>query len=389
MSWDMIIDQQRVKKVLQSSLQHQRLAHAYLFSGPEGAGKSAAAIEIAKIANCKYSAAAGACGKCSSCIKFHHLQHPNVNLIFALPVGKNEKYGDSPTAKLPDEEIALIQEEIRLKAKNLYHRIQIPGANTIKINSVREMRKESSMTMFGEGKRVFIVVDAEQLNDDAANALLKTLEEPHDNTLLILTTSQPERLLPTIISRCQHLRFDPLPEEEIAHALQSREGLRKDEAEGAARMANGSYRYALELRGTKIHERRSEAINFVRIALYKSHQELLAEIERITSAYEKHEIEEFLQFMESWFRDAMLITLGTRQLVLHSIDETVEKFSHHHPDIEYPAVFEITGRAISLVGKNVYIPLILINLALELRKLVIPATNKKHKPFQSAKEIPM
>jgi len=101
-------------------------------------------------------------------MKVDILQHPNMHLVFSLPVGKNEKYGDSPLAKLAEEEIAVIREQIRMKAGNSYHTIQIPKANTIKINSVREIRREVALTAFAQGKKVFIVLDAENLNDEAS-----------------------------------------------------------------------------------------------------------------------------------------------------------------------------------------------------------------------------
>src|SRR5690349_10336405 len=98
-SWDAIIGQARIKQVLRSAVSSNRLAHAYLFSGPEGTGKSAMAIELAKVMNCE-KGGPDSCGRCPSCLKMQTLQHPNLHLVFPLPVGKNEKYGDDPYAKL-------------------------------------------------------------------------------------------------------------------------------------------------------------------------------------------------------------------------------------------------------------------------------------------------
>ena len=102
--------------------------------------------------------------------------YPNLRLIFALPVGKGEKVGDSPMAKLAEDEAAAVLEQIALKAADPYHVIGVPRATTIKINSIRELRKESSLSSFMAGKRVFLIIDAENLNDEASNAILKTLE---------------------------------------------------------------------------------------------------------------------------------------------------------------------------------------------------------------------
>src|SRR5947207_1199986 len=110
MTWNTVIGQHGVKRILRSSIEGNRLAHAYLFSGPDGFGKSAAAIELAKTLNCE-TGTADACGKCRSCTKFASLQHPNLRLVYPLPVGKGEKNGDDPFAKMSDDDIALIQEE--------------------------------------------------------------------------------------------------------------------------------------------------------------------------------------------------------------------------------------------------------------------------------------
>src|SRR5437867_384275 len=160
MSWNSVIGQERARKILRSSIEQNRLAHAYLFTGPEGTGKSACAIELSKALNC-LRGGSESCDQCESCLKFRSLQHPNVTLVFPLPAGKNEKLGDSPLERLSDDDIALIQDEIRKKASDPYHTISIPRANSIKINSIREIRRSSSLTLAEAGKRVFIVLDAD------------------------------------------------------------------------------------------------------------------------------------------------------------------------------------------------------------------------------------
>ena len=369
MSWKNVIGQKRVKQILSASLERKRLAHAYLFSGPEGVGQDAAALELAKTLNCE-AQVLESCEMCSSCMKCNSFQHPNIKLVFSLPVGKNEKYGDPPLSKLSDDDIALIRDQLQLKAKNLYHKIAIPKSNTIKINSVREIRRESSLTSYQSGKKVFIVLDAERLSDESSNAILKTLEEPHGDTVLILTTSRSDNLLPTIVSRCQHIKFDPLSRAEIRDALMGREGLEANQAELVARLSNGSFQRALELTKTKLQEQRAEAVEFIRTVLYKSRGELLRAIDSIMTEYQKLEIQEFLLLIQSWLRDAMAIKEGAEHHVVLEEDNAVRKFAHHHNDINYSRVFDSLDRAISLLDKNVYIPLILLTLSLELRAMI-------------------
>jgi DNA polymerase-3 subunit delta' len=372
MSWSRLIGQSRVKELLVSTLERNRLAHAYVFSGPEGVGKDAAAIELAKVLNCE-AKRTEACDRCGSCLKFDSLQHPNLHLVFALPVGKGEKLGDAPMAKLADDEAAAVVEQISLKAKDPYHVISVPRASTIKINSIRELRKESSLASFMEGKRVFVLIDAENLNDEASNAILKTLEEPHEDTLLILTVPSPDLLLPTILSRCQHVRFSPLGEGEISQALQERQGVTKAQADVVAQLAMGSYSRAVRTLGTDVAERRAEAVEFLRCALFRPKTDLFALIDRAAVEYTKEEIEELLVVLQSWLRDSMLVREG-ETIVAHADDRAaLEKFSAAYAGADYARAFEAIERAISLLYKNVYIPLILVTLASELRRAVLPA----------------
>lgn len=215
MPWSRVIGQKRVKNLLLRTLQNGRLPHAYLFYGMEGVGKDAMAIELASTLHCE-RAAEEACGECASCLKMHSLEHPDIKFVVALPVGKNEEADDTPLARLPEADVRLVQEQLALKGMNPYHRVTIPRATIIKINSIRDVRRESSMTTFDRRRRVIIISNADQMGDEAANTLLKTLEEPSGNTMLVLTTAHRDRLLPTIISRCQGVRFDPLSEQEIS-----------------------------------------------------------------------------------------------------------------------------------------------------------------------------
>jgi DNA polymerase III subunit delta' len=377
MSWKTVIGQERVKEILRSTLERDRLAHAYLFSGPHGVGKDAAALELAKIVNCEQGPIE-ACGRCTSCKKAEKLQHPNINLVFALPVGKNEKYGDSPTARLSEDDIAMVQDELRRKAGNPYLKISLPRANTIKINSIREIRKESSLSISEHGRKVFILLDAENLSEESSNALLKSLEEPQGHTLFILTTSQPERLLPTIISRCQQVRFGLLTAGELSDALQERERVDPAKSDLIAQVARGSYTRALDLKETGVESYYADAVKFLRTVLYRSRQDILGEIDRICSENERPEVEEFLVVLQSWFHTAMLLAERSSNTSVGGDGETIRKFVEHHRSLDYGTLLGMTERAISLLNKNVYIPLILVNLALQLKENIVSSNVQQH-----------
>jgi DNA polymerase III subunit delta' len=369
MGWSSVIGQSRVIAFVRAALEQRRMAHAYLFTGPRGVGKYAAALELAKVLNCEKSPSEP-CDKCTSCLQANNLQHPNISLIFALPVGRNEKNGDPPLAKLSDGDLEALHEQLRLKSINQYHEIRIEKANNIKINSIRNIRREASMTQYKRGQRVFIILDAENMSEEASNALLKTLEEPNDHTTFILTSARPELLLPTIISRCQSVRFDFLSVRDIKDALVERCGIEPAKALAIAEMSHGSYSRALEFCDSKLPELQEYAVEFLRTMLFKSRREVVLGIESISEKYRRDEVAELLQLIQLWLHDAMIIRERADISLEEESQAKLKKFNSSYPSWDYAAAVESLNEAISLLEKNVYIPLILHGLIISLRKAV-------------------
>jgi DNA polymerase-3 subunit delta' len=376
--WDQIIGQERIKNLLRTAIERERVAHAYLFHGQEGVGMDAMAIECARVLNCKQGGV-DACGSCASCKLFDNLQHPNLRLIFALPRGKSERSDASPLDALTDSDMKVIQGQVRQKAANPYHRIQIPKANEIRINSIRELRREASLSAFAEGWKVFLLLEADRMNDEASNALLKTLEEPTPKTVVILTTSKRERLLPTILSRCQAVRFDSLSSEEIRDALVARHSARQEDAELVAVLANGSFTQALDLLDADIRESRDTVVQFVRHALGNHPTKLFEQVEELVAEFDRAKMERWLSLMLVWFRDAGALR-ERKQTGIVNIDqlESLQSFVANFPAADHSRVISSVERAIALVGKNVYLPLVLANLAYQLKESIAVGPKESH-----------
>lgn len=370
MSWNSIVGQQRVKEILINAIETGRIAHAYLFSGPDGVGKDAAAIEFAKVVNCE-TAGGSACDRCDSCLKFSSLQHPNLTMVFGLPVGKGEKSGDLPLAKLTAEDLENVRGQIRLKAVNRYHTIAVPGAATIKVNSIRDLKREASLTPYSKGKKVFIVIDAENMNDEASNALLKTLEEPTDDTLLILTTSHRDQLFSTVVSRCQSIRFDFLTEHEIANHLIEKQGIEPPRAMLIGRLAHGSLFRAFELLDVDLQRQREEVLEFLRTMYGQDVVQLATFLDQLGRRYERDELERFLQVLQFWVRDALCVHEGHTSIINIDQRESIERFAKMFVRLDYQKFMEEIEHAISHINKNAYIPLILTVLAWKIKKLLL------------------
>ncbi|MDP4221527.1 MAG: AAA family ATPase, partial [Bacteroidota bacterium] len=259
--WKDVIGQERVKKIIRQALEVQKFPNAYLFSGAEGLGKDAMAIELAKVLNCTNSYTE-ACEDCANCRAIGSLGSPLLHFVFALAKdsGKEESSADDGE----DVKVDVVREQIEMKARDPYHHIQIPKALTINIKQIRDLRLVLSRTMTGGNKRIVIISEAHTMRHEAQNAFLKTLEEPHDNTLIILTSSNPSWLYPTILSRCQDVRFDLLTPVEISEALIERDGLEKEQADFLARLSGGSFSAARSLINEDVAGLRAQVVQLLR-----------------------------------------------------------------------------------------------------------------------------
>jgi DNA polymerase-3 subunit delta' len=206
-----------------------RLAHAHLFWGPAGVGKTRAALALAQTILC--SGEAPPCGVCRDCDRVARLTHPDLHLVVpaarageAAPRAELETYAGDPRACL-----------------------QTPRQATIGIERVRGIKLESAKASVERDRRVIVLREAERMTPEAAQAALKLIEEPRPGTYLLLTAGDPSHLLPTIVSRCQQVRFRPLPAEFVTGVLRESAGLEPEAARIVAGLAQGSHSRAREL----------------------------------------------------------------------------------------------------------------------------------------------
>jgi DNA polymerase-3 subunit delta' len=222
MRFSSIIGHDRPVDILKRALANDALAHAYLFSGEPGIGKRLTAYALAAALNCEAPVAGGGCGACSSCRRIAGGIHPDVRVV--MPESRDELL----LATLSSKEIEKASDEI-------------------KIDQIRRAQDSISLKP-SEGRRKVLIVDgAETMNEASQNAFLKTLEEPPGDSLIILITSMPQSLLPTIRSRCQALVFQQLPRHTLAEVIREKRGLSEDDAWFAAALSRGSLGRALAM----------------------------------------------------------------------------------------------------------------------------------------------
>ncbi len=223
MSFHDIYGHEKKIEIIQKTLAKKRIGHAYLFSGIPAVGKRTLALEFIKALNCdKVDSLHDSCGECVSCRKTQRKSHPDIFSVEA-------------------------------------------DGQFIRIDSIREIQKRIRCKPLEARMRAFIIDDADKMNDQAANALLKILEEPSPSNILILVTARPYSLPSTIISRCQHMRFNPLSSKTVAKFLIAQQGMDNQKASLLAALSGGSIGNAMELNKEDIIVYRTELLKLLSI----------------------------------------------------------------------------------------------------------------------------
>ncbi len=356
------IGHKELQEKIWQAYQQNKLSHAYLFHGPEGCAKELFALHLAKLLNSPIENGQPDL-ESPQAHKVLSLQHPDVKLIFPTPAKTN----------LKDDEL---QEVYLEKARNPFRSTLFPGKNTfIGIDTIRELKKESGFKLYEGMRKVFIISQADQMRVEAANALLKLLEEPPANLVLILTTANIHRILPTIKSRCQLLRFERLPEQVIS-TLVHRYVPDVDEAAlpNIIRLAGYNLRQIMDFLEKDILPLRDKAIEFLRkVVLIHRTQELLEIVEPLGAPKNREEARILLRFLLYWFQDILYLQkLPNSEDLLYNRDqvETLKKFMAYTPDADISAIASEIERALQQLNdpRNFNPLLILTTLAIKLNQ---------------------
>ena len=281
-----LIGNNEVKQALRQLLTGGRVPGSLLFTGESGIGKKLFALELAKALNCRNRVGVEACDECSSCKRISKSTFPP----FSSADDNKERMIWSEHA-----DVAMVR----------------PYNHIIRVKPMRELEREANFRPFEGAARIFIVEDAEYMNDQAANALLKTLEEPAPTTHLILTTTNPMALLQTIRSRCQMIRFAPIAFSEIENFLMKQTGISPDDAALLARTSRGSLGNALSVDVDDYRERRQSMLNILRaLTITGNRVQLLRSAEELATAKDRGDYEQSLEVLETLIRDAWALSLG-------------------------------------------------------------------------------
>ncbi|MDD5712476.1 MAG: DNA polymerase III subunit delta' [Smithellaceae bacterium] len=310
MKWQDIYGHEKHIAVLRSAMEKDRIAHAYLFYGTAGIGKRTTALTFATALNCPLASESQTpCGECPSCRKIAHGNHSDVSTLVA-------------------------------------------EGQFIRIKAIRDLQDQMKFRPFEGKNRVFIIAQADKLNNVAANALLKTLEEPSPANILILTTSRLHLLPQTILSRCQHVRFNPLPEQTVHAYLKDSLSLSDQELSVLAASSGGSIAKALALSRESYLELRDEIIARL------SGAELQAPLQRLYFAAlignDKKDVISRLEIMKSCYRDAVVYAErgAEGRLVNQDRSEVIEGIARRIATPELIRNLAVIEKASSAIEQN-------------------------------------
>jgi DNA polymerase-3 subunit delta' len=293
-----------VKAALKRMLVADRLPGSMLFTGEEGIGKKRFALEVARALNCRTPKDHEACGICSSCVRIAKLNYPQRE--------DADEWTQIIWTDHPDVGLVVAPKRV------------------LRVEQMRQIEKEANFRPFEGKARVFLIDEADKLNDNSANALLKVLEEPPKTSHLILITARPAMLLPTILSRCQMIRFSPLTPAEIEVHLGKHDSIDKKTARLRARAAGGSLGRALAGDLVTFTSQRKAMLKVLNaLVVSEDRAQLLRSAEQLNEAQYREEFEERLDVLETLIRDAWMLSLGVEpsQLVNEDLTPELEKIS--------------------------------------------------------------
>lgn len=358
--------QNQAKEILSNFLSTGKTPHAFLFTGLNGVGKEFTAFRFTEALN--FSIAGHIDEKVSNQIK--QLNEPFIKYIIPLPRGKNETDTSGPTEKLSNDELETLTEEIKNKIENPFYKISIPRANNIKISSIRDIKKFLSLQYEESFYRAVIISDAHLMNEEAQNALLKSLEEPPDKVVFILITPQPARLRETIRSRCWRINFSPLSEMDLVDVLIKYFKADKKLSQAVAPFSDGSLYTAINLIESDFYNLREKTISILRYSFGRKFNSAFDQLNSVLGEQSAVNIPLVIKMINTWINDLIKHKYHLKKIFFKEHEETLEKFNAKFPDVELNNTAAKLEYLSSLLKNNVNPNLIAANIIFELSSVI-------------------
>ena len=376
MQFKEITGQQETAAKLVQGVTRGRISHAQLFIGGEGVGALPLAIAYAQYLNCTDRRDGDSCGQCPSCRQIAQLAHPDVHFVFPVNTPKGKSSGEKPLsdAFLPQWRRLFEKTGGYFSEPMWYSAIEIDNKQgNISTFEADEIIRKLSFKSFESEYKIVVVWLAERMNTQAANKLLKILEEPWDKTLFLLLSASPEQLLPTIVSRTQCVTVPSIDETSLTRYLTARKGMPEADAFRAARLSRGDLLEALRcLRHASENDELFDLfVKLMRLSYEDRHLELLEWAETVASMG-REEQKRLIENSVRLLRDSYMLTAGMEPIcyLFGREEQFCKKFAPYvnNRNIE-PLVAEME-RTMRQIAQNGNPRIVFPHFALTVSKLI-------------------
>lgn len=341
------IGQPQVLSLLEHSLSMGSLAHAYLFVGPPHVGKTTLALDLARAVNCQEDKPP--CGECQSCHRIINGKHADITII-----GLNS---------------AKASRETKLRVE-------------VGIEDIKELQRSANLPPYEGNYKVFIIDGAEHLSDEAANCLLKTLEEPPPRVIVLLLTAEELRLLPTVVSRCQKVELKAMPSMDIEVLLVEHSGVDSDRAKLLARLSQGCPGWALRAAVDESYlVQRTQRLSEMFSLLSASWEERF--VYAAQQGNDRKSAEELINLWLVCSRDLMLTKCGSKQAITNiDYTPTLEERAQTLSLLEIKDFINSLQQSLSQISQNA-------NLRLVFETLMLDMPRKEEKTGHTMSPVPV
>lgn len=391
MKFEDIIGQEEVKRILISEADEGRLPHALLLTGPEGCGKMPMVLALAQYLCCTGKEKQGSndvslfdiqpsitniqskpCGTCISCRQWEQLIHPDVHFIFPIVANKSRKK-ENCDDWIPTWREMLLRNPYFTYADWIQ---QMEVENSQPVIYTREsdiIQRKLSLKSVQGGWRIVIIWLPEKMQEAGANKMLKLLEEPPAQTLFLLVSEEPQRILGTILSRVQLISMTRLKDEEISEAIHQRMGIEKQESDMVAHMASGNYSKALAMitAGDGTSELFQQFTSLMRLAWSRKVKEMKVWSEELADLGRERQ-KDFLQYAQRMIRESFTANLHHPELNYMNMEEQqfTSKFAPFVSERNALGIMNELQEAQIHIEQNVNPKMVFFDLILQLTVLI-------------------
>jgi len=374
MNFSQIPGQKEIKAKLLRSVKEERVSHAQLFAGPEGCGSMAMALAYARYVSCENRTDYDSCGICKSCVKYEKLIHPDLHFVF--PVIKGKKATDPVSDNYLEEWREFVKRSPYFTLNNWMDSIEVGNAQgMIFASEASEIIKKLSLKTFESDYKIMIIWLPEKMHQATANKLLKMIEEPPEKTLFLLVSEEPDKVIPTILSRCQLVKVPSFNSSDIEKYLTDRFSIAPDKASDISRVSNGNITRAIEL----CENEDSSLANLerfkslMRFAWKRDIVSIINWAEEISTTGREAQ-KNFISFSMRLLRENLMLSLNQLKNSLVSLTGEEATFSENfHPFINQNNIYPLTEEfnlVYSHIESNGNAKIIFLDLALKVTRLI-------------------